>query len=48
MQQALRTSNDNIAGKPGPIAERSNSLDHGWGDPSLNPGEGCYGELELS
>ena len=34
--------------KPGPIAEQSNSLDHGRGDPSLNPGEGCYGEFELS
>ena len=34
--------------KPGPIAERSNLLDRGRGDPSLNPGEGCYGEFKLS
>ena len=26
--------------KPGPIAERSNWLDHGRSDPSLNPGVG--------
>ena len=34
--------------QPGPIAEQSNLLDRGRGDPSLNPGEGCYGEFELS
>ena len=28
----------------GPIAERSNSLDRGQGDPSSNPGEGSYGD----
>ena len=33
---------------PGPIAERSNSLDRGRGNLSLNPGEGYYGGLEQS
>ena len=30
---------------PGPIAERSNSLDRGRGDQSSNPGGGCHGEV---
>ena len=39
---------DKFLSKAGPIAERSNSLDRGQGDPSSNPGEGCYGDGELS
>ena len=38
----------NLRIKEGPIAEQSNLLNSGWGDPSLNPGEGCYGDGELS
>ena len=49
--QYSRVLNENdqtrITNKPGPIAERSNLLDHGRGDPSSNPGEGCHGEFEL-
>ena len=33
-----------VIAHPGPIAERSNSLDRGRGDPSSNPGEGSYGD----
>ena len=43
---AFQSKVNNEMFKPGPIAEQSNSLDHGRGDPSLNPGEGCYGEFE--
>ena len=43
MKQILKCIKQNEAG---PIAERSNSLDRGRGDPSSNPGEGCYWDGE--
>ena len=33
-------------GEAGPIAKQSNSLVRGRGNPSSNPGEGCYGDGE--
>ena len=40
--------NTKDSNKMGPIAEQSNWLDRGRGDPSLNPGKGYYGNGELS
>ena len=38
-QKGKRKKQENEQTKAGPIAERSNSLYRGWGDPGLNVGE---------